>query len=268
MKILVADAERPFLTKLSEILAELVPGSEIIPIINCGEFMEYKQKGGFDAAFIDIVIGKDSGIELALELKKHSPRCNIIFVSAHIELAAEVFRARPSGFVKKPYTIDDIRAELEDLRYPVERDSLFDKKLRVITFGSFIVYKDDGTIMNFRRSASKEIFAYLVDQCGYPVSGKDISKDVFEQKEYSRQASKNISKYISFLIEDLAKAGYPDAVIRQNRTIQINKNRLNCDLFRAMNGDVEALNSYAGEYMIDYSWSEQSESAVWLRSMF
>lgn len=268
MKILVVDDERPFLTMLTETLIELLPGSEIIPFRSCSEFLQYKQKSGFDAAFIDIGLKDGSGTDFALELKKHSPRCNIIFISAKKELPSDIFLARPSGFVKKPYTKEDISAEFEDLRYPVESDRVFGKKLRVITFGSFLVYKDDGTLLSFRRSASKEIFAYLVDQCGYPVSGKDIARDVFEEKEYSRQTSKNISKYIGFLIEDLEKAGYSDAVIRQNRTVQVNKNRLNCDLYNAMNGDVEALNSYSSEYMIDYSWAEKSESAVWLRSLF
>ncbi len=266
--MLVIDKERPSLIRLTEILLELSPDSDIIPFRSYSEFMEYKSKSGFSAAFIDLDLSDNSGIELALTLKEHSPRCNIIFVSAHNELAADAFRARPSGFVKKPYTADDISAELDDLRYPPERDELFSRKLRVITFGSFLVYKADGTILHFRRSASRQIFAYLVDQCGYPVSVKDIAQDVFEDSEFSRQTSKNISKYIGFLMEDLEKEGYGDAVIRQNRTLQINKNRLNCDLYRALDGDVETLNSFNNEYMIDYSWAEMSESALRLRSMF
>ena len=80
--------------------------------------------------------------------------------------------------------------------------------------------------MHFSRSVSREIFAYLIDQCGFPVTGKDIAADVLEQRDYDKSVSKKLSQYITDLIRDLENAGYPDVVIRQNRHLYIEKNFL------------------------------------------
>lgn len=80
--------------------------------------------------------------------------------------------------------------------------------------------------------------------------------------ELDKQVSKNISKIIISLMDDLKKVGYDGVVIKQNRQIYINKQKVSCDLYDAMNGDVTALNSFRGEYMIEYSWAEISDSVA------
>ena len=32
--------------------------------------------------------------------------------------------------------------------------------------------------------------------------------------------------------------------------------RIDCDLYRILNGDLEAIPNYSGEYMREYSWAE------------
>lgn len=265
MRILIIDDDKASLNRLYEILLRTSPKSEIIPFLSVNEFEEYPIKNGFDIAFIEAVIGKESGIDFAFRLKAVSPLCNIIFVTSHEELAAGFFSVRPSGFVRKPFSEDDIITELCDLRHPVYND--IKKKLKIVTFGNFIVYNSDGILMNFSRNMSKAIFAYLVDQCGYPVTYRDIARDVFEKASFQIQTSKNISKYVAFLISDLKAAGAEDAVVKQNRELAINKTIVECDLYRALEGNIDARNSFRGEYMIEYSWAEISDSARKLREM-
>ncbi len=96
------------------------------------------------------------------------------------------------------------------------------------------------------------IFAYLIDQCGYPVTPKEIASDVFEKTKFDKQFSKDISKYVISLMKDLESIGYGDVVIKQNKTLKINKARISCDLYDALNSDKKALESYHSEYMIDF----------------
>ena len=265
MKIFIIDSDHDLILRLSSLLKERFSDAELIPFSTAEEFTGYKFKSGTDIAFIEISPREIKGTDLALLLKEHSPRCNFIFMSAFPETAADCFRARPSGFMLKPFDDDAVYAELDDLRFPAEIDSLFKKRLRVITFGSFTVYNDRNELIRFTRSAAREIFAYLIDMNGYPVTSRDIAADVFEKSEFDTQTSKNISKYTGYLLRDLEAAGFPDAVIRQNRTLRINKNRIDCDIYNALQGDFGALNSYKGEYMIDFSWAETSEAAKRLR---
>ena len=262
MKILAIDDELPALNMLTETIEELKPDSEIVSFSRSIDFFNYGHKDSFDAAFIDISLDGVSGIQLAIELKKYSPQCNIIFVTAYSSYAMSALKVRPSGYVLKPYTIDDIAAEFNNLRY--DNDQLYANggrnKLRVRTFGSFAAFDADNNCIRFSRTISKEIFAYLIDQCCYPVTSRDIAADVLEEDYFDRTISKKVSQYIADLIKDLELAGYQNVIIKQNRQIQINKDEVDCDLYNLLDGDTSVLNDYHGEYMIDYSWAEISDA--------
>ena len=261
MRILIIDDELPALSLLSDTVRKIVPDAEIIPLRKINQFYELEDKNTIDVAFFDIELGRVTGIRLALELKKASPDCNIIFVTAYSKYAAEAFSARPSGYVMKPFNEEDIRRELSDLRHPVADTISAKDKLKVVTFGAFTVYDKNGGILSFTRTLSKEILAYLVDQAGFPVTSKDIASDVLEEPVFDDRVSKRVSKLVSILIDDLKKAGYPDVVIKQNRQLQINKAAVDCDLYRTLEGDLEAINSFRGEYMLEYSWAETNDIA-------
>ena len=287
MKILVVDDERPARERMVETLGRICPECKVVAFDNAQDALNYEGKSDIEIAFLDIELGNYSGIELAIELKKYSPRCNIIFVTSFSEYGTESFKARPSGYVTKPYTDAEIKRELDNLRYQIseslessevsgesgesggngettlEKD---ERRLRCATFGNFIAYKENGDIMTFSRTKSKELLAYLIDCAGFPVTTRDIAKDVFEA-ELDKQMSKNISKIIIGLISDLKDEGYDDIVIKQNRQIYVNRDKIDCDIYNAINGDVSALNSFHGEYMIEYSWAEISGSVAKIRKI-
>ena len=256
MKILAIDDERFALQMLVETISKIKPEAEIVAFRRASQFLEYEDKSSFDAAFLDIRIGKMSGIQVAIELKKHSPQCNIVFVTSYSEYAFAAIQMRPSGYIMKPYTEEDIRNEFENFRYVPQPEKKGGNKLKVRTFGNFRVFGSEDIPMKFSRTISKEIFAYLIDQCGYPVTSREIAAD-----------AKKVSQYVSDLIKDLELAGYNNVIIKQNRQIQINKEAVDCDLYDLFAGDTAALNSYHGEYMIDYSWAEISDSADRIKSL-
>ena len=267
MKILAIDDERFALQLLVDTLQKVCPDAEIVPFKRAAQFLEYEEKDTFDAAFLDIRIGKISGIQVAIELKKHSPMCNIVFVTSYSEYAFAAIQMRPSGYIMKPYTEEDIRNEFENFRYHAEPEEKPAGKLKVRTFGNFRVFGSDDKPLHFSRTISKEIFAYLIDQCGYPVTSKEIASDVLEVEDFDRPTSKKVSQYVSDLIKDMETAGFHNVIIKQNRQIQVNKEAVDCDLYDLFAGNMAALNAYHGEYMIDYSWAEISDSAERIRSI-
>ena len=276
MKIIVIDDERPALELMVETVEKLCPNDEVVPFREARDVLEYIKSEEIDVAFLDIELGKISGIELAINIKKYSPRCNIIFVTSYSKYGTESFRARPSGYLTKPYTEDEIRRELDNLRYPIlEHDEvegktdikgIGEKKLKCTTFGNFIVYKENGEVMTFSRTKSKELLAYLIDCIGFPITSNEIAHDLYEVS-LDKQMSKNISKVIIGLMDDLKKEGYEGVVIKQNRQLYINKDRISCDIYDAINGDVKALNSFRGDYMIEYSWAEISDTVAKIKDM-
>lgn len=269
MKIIAIDDERPALELMMETLKRLCPDDEIISFNEVRALREYEEKSDIDVAFMDIELGNVTGIELAIELKKSAPRCNVIFVTSYSKYGTDSFKARPSGYVTKPYTDEEIKRELDNLRYPVDASDMaknrtFENpeggasKLRCTTFGNFMVYKENGDVMTFSRTKSKELLAYLIDCAGFPITSNEIAEDLYETT-LDRQMSKNISKIIIGLMDDLKHEGYEGVVVKQNRQLYVNKDRISCDIYDAIDGDVDALNSYHGEYLIEYSWAEISD---------
>ena len=267
MKILAIDDEKFALQLLVDTIHKVRPDAEIVPFRRAAQFMEYEDKQSFDAAFLDIRIGKISGIQFAIELKKHSPMCNIVFVTSYSEYAFAAIQMRPSGYIMKPYTEDDIRNEFNNFRYSTTNEVKDSNKLKIRTFGNFRVFGKENAPLKFSRTISKEIFAYLIDQCGYPVTSREIAADVLEVDDFDRPTSKKVSQYVSDLIKDIEAAGFSNVIIKQTRQIQINKEAVDCDLYDLFSGDTSALNSYHGEYMIDYSWAEISDSAERIKSL-
>jgi len=267
MKILAIDDEKYALQLLVETIHKVKPDAEIVAFRRASQFLEYEDKKSFDAAFLDIRIGKMSGIQVAIELKKYSPMCNIVFVTSYSEYAFAAIQMRPSGYIMKPYTEEDIRNEFNNFRYSAAPAPKDDNRLKIRTFGNFRVFGKDNIPIKFSRTISKEIFAYLIDQCGYPVTSKEIAADVLEVEDFDRPTSKKVSQYVSDLIKDIEAAGFQNVIIKQNRQIQINKEAVNCDLYDLFSGDTSALQSYHGEYMIDYSWAEISDSAERIKSL-
>ena len=267
MKILAIDDERYALQLLVDTIHKVRPDAEVVSFRRPSQFLEYDNKEPFDAAFLDIRIGKMSGIQVAIELKKHSPMCNIVFVTSYSEYAFAAIQMRPSGYIMKPYTEEDIRNEFENFRYSAAAEDKSNGKLKIRTFGNFRVFGKDDVPLKFSRTISKEIFAYLIDQCGYPVTSKEIAADVLEVEDFDRPTSKKVSQYVSDLIKDIEAAGFQNVIIKQNRQIQINKEAVDCDLYDLFSGDTEAFKSYHGEYMIDYSWAEISDSAERIKSL-
>ena len=266
MKIIAIDDERPALELMMETLKRLCPDDEIISFNEVRALREYEEKSDIDVAFMDIELGNVTGIELAIELKKSAPRCNVIFVTSYSKYGTDSFKARPSGYVTKPYTDEEIKREMDNLRYPVNASDMAKNrtsenpeggasKLRCTTFGNFMVYKENGDVMTFSRTKSKELLAYLIDCAGFPITSNEIAEDLYETT-LDRQMSKNISKIIIGLMDDLKHEGYEGVVVKQNRQLYVNKDRISCDIYDAIDGDVDALNSYHGECLIEYSWAE------------
>ena len=112
-----------------------------------------------------------------------------------------------------------------------------------------------------------------------PVTTRDIADDIFEDHEFGKNRSKMISKLLGkygipeeeyllgYLTQDLADAGFPEVIVHQNRQIQIDRNKVHCDLYDALDGDEYVLKHYHGEYMLDYSWAETGYAASLLENM-
>ena len=228
-------------------------------------------KEGFvpDIAFLDIEMFGITGLELAKQIKTISHSTEIVFVTGYSQYAVNAFSVHAHGYLLKPVSLKQVRAEIQSIMsartVPSEPapPSPVSDKLVVTCFGNFDV-SINGKPLVFPRQKSKELLAYLVNKKGSSCTTKEICAVLFEDKPYTHSLMNQIQTVISTLIKTLEDAGAKDVIIRTRNSIAVNKDAIDCDFYRFLSGEIDAVNSYIGEYMSNYEWADMTTG--WLSS--
>lgn len=136
------------------------------------------------------------------------------------------------------------------------------KPLKVKTFGSFEVYDASGAPLKFTRKKARQLFAYIIDKHGYPVSISDIAADVLEKPENDLNAKKYVSALIRSAADDLRKAGFADVILKEWNSVRVNVDMIDCDYYHLLDGDSSYRALYHNEYMQEYSWAEETNAEL------
>ncbi len=253
MNIVAVDDELFALSDLKEVLEECIPHTEIHCFDNAEEVLEYAEQNKVDIAFLDIEMNNVTGIQLAQELLKIHEMTNIIFVTGYSEYALEAFSVYASGYILKPAEKKSVLSALGKLRYPIEQTR---PKVTVKTFSNFEIYVN-GTPLHFARAKSKELLAYLIHKNGTGCSLKELASILYEDKEYTLSLQKQLQTIIATMMKSLNAENVGDIVIKRYNHLSVDTSKIDdCDYYRFLSGDKEAVNAYAGEYMMNYSWGE------------
>lgn len=262
MKVIAVDDEQLALASSVQALESVFQEDEIVGFDNSEEALHYVQNSilaGIEIkfAFLDVEMYQMSGIELAKALKEICPQIYIFFVTGYDRYAYEAFRIHARGYLLKPITKETIETELKYYEVQEQSDKIIVKKpvIRIQTFGSFEVFINERP-MEFERAKAKELFAYLVDRNGAGVRTAEISAILYEDKEYDRNVRNQTQTVISILMKNLKKEGIDDILIKKWNYLALDTGKVSCDFYDFLHGDIAAINSYIGEYMMNYSWAE------------
>ena len=121
MTIICADPSPISLLVLQKNVKRFLPNSSVHICRNSDSAIRISEQYGCDVLItaIDFERDKGEGILLAEKIKEMYPRVNIIFATAASEgeYTSRILKIRYSGFLNKPYTAEELRTELENLRY-------------------------------------------------------------------------------------------------------------------------------------------------------
>lgn len=112
MRILVIDDEAHI--RKTTIMTLDALGHECVPTENSAETLSQLQKGSFDAAFLDLRLGSEDGLELIPKLLALEPKLSIVVFTAYtsIDTAVEAMRRGAVDYIAKPFTPEQIRQAL------------------------------------------------------------------------------------------------------------------------------------------------------------
>ena len=261
MYVLAVDDERIMLKELTIELGQVFPNADIQGFQDPMEAEQWAsdlaQEGkSLDYAFLDIRMRGMSGIELARRLKKLHPGTVLIFCTAYTEYAFDAVGMYAKGYLMKPISAENIVRTLDEMVYDWRKSlDVQNQSFWIKTFGNFEVFVD-GKPLVFEREKAKEMLAFLVDRAGATVTTEQLAVVLWEDRPYDKTLKNYVSTVLGSLRRTLHKVGKEDILIKTRNHLSLNPEKIKCDAYDYEKGVMSAVNSFRGEYMVNYSWAE------------
>ncbi|MDO5520117.1 MAG: response regulator [bacterium] len=253
MRVIVVDDEIISLEKIKEQLESFEFIEEVAAFDNPFHALAALKDTVFDVAILDIEMFGMNGIELAKQCKYLCPTIHILFLTGYSDYAIQAFKVRANGYLLKPASDEEIKEEL--LHIVSLRNPRAPAKIQIQTFGNFEVFVN-GRPIEFERNKAKELLAYLVSRKGAYVNGDELLGILYEDKPVTTSTKSQLRSIISTLLKSLKAVGAEGLVLKRRNQLAINTSLCTCDYYEFLQGNVDVVNSFMGEFMSNYTWAE------------
>jgi two-component SAPR family response regulator len=135
--------------------------------------------------------------------------------------------------------------------------------IRVKCFGNFEVFFN-GEPMHFKRSKTKELFAFLVDRNGAGVTAKQICASLWEDESNDKKNMNYLYQLFDDLRTTLSAIGKEEILLRKGYFYSFDTTKFSCDYYEYMQTGVP---EFYGEYMTQYTWAEEKVAILYRRNM-
>ena len=250
MIAIAVDDEELMLRALVRAISASPDITEVVKFSNCEKALDYVKDNPVDVAFLDINMRGMGGITLAENIIKLRPNSKIVFCTGYEEYAIPAFKLHASGYLMKPISVEDVQGEIDNVKGVRKKEKL----LEVKCFGNFEVYVK-GESLSFKRSRTKELFAFLIDRNGAGMTAKQICAVLFPDDTDDAKNTAYIRQLVMDLKNTLKTVGADAVFCHETPFYRIDTNLIKCDYFSYLeNGKPEFL----GEYMAQFSWAEET----------
>lgn len=256
MRIFLIDDEASARASMERAVREARPEAELFAFSRGQAALDAITNDGLqpDVVFSDIQMPGLSGLSLVVKLRTLCPTARIIFVTGYNEYAVDAYQLHAHGYVMKPLKPERVREELAHLEQLVPLAAT-PEKLSVRCFGYFEVFWKDEPL-HFQRQQTKELLAYLISRDGAACTHGEIAAALWEEEDDLKAMGTRIRTLLYDMRMTLKSIGMEDVIIRHRASLAVNRGRIDCDFFRMQEGDVDAINAFHGEFMLQYSWAE------------
>ena len=227
---------------------------EVNKFSDCEMALDFARKNHVDIAFLDINMRGMGGLALAEKITQARPGCKIVFCTGYEEYALHAFKLRASGYLMKPISVEDVQNEINNIKGVRQKEKL----LTVKCFGNFEVYARDEKL-NFKRLKTKELFAFLVDRKGAGMTAKQICAVLFPDDEDDTKNAAYLRQLVLDLKNTLKAVGAESVLRHETPCYRVDTSVIQCDYMSYLEtGKPE----FRGEYMMQYSWAEETLAAL------
>ena len=238
-------------------LGALVAAIEVSPDIaavtkfsNCKDALDHVKENPVDIAFLDINMRGMGGLALAENILAARPNCKIVFCTGYEEYAIPAFKIHASGYLMKPISAEDVQAEIDNIKGIKQKEKL----LTVKCFGNFEVYVK-GEKLEFKRLKTKELFAFLVDRKGAAMTAKQICAVLFPEDMDDNKNATYLRQLVLDLKNTLRLVGAESVLRHETPCYRVDTSLIQCDYLSYLETGKPG---FHGEYMMQYSWAEET----------
>lgn len=118
-EVMVVEDLPVLLSGFVRMLEQELPKAEVHGFSSVREALRFAGERRISLAFLDIELGGENGLDLAMELTGLYPYTNIIFLTSHADYMQAALLHHCSGYILKPLTPEKLRHEIAHLRFPV-----------------------------------------------------------------------------------------------------------------------------------------------------
>ena len=250
MRVIAVDDEELMLRALVRAISVSPDIKEVVKFSNPEKALEYVKENSIDVAFLDINMRGMGGITLAENIIKLHPNSKIVFCTGYEEYAVSAFKLHASGYLMKPISAEDVQSEIDNIKGVRKKEKLIDVKC----FGNFEVYVK-GERLSFKRSKTKELFAFLIDRHGAGLTAKQICAVLFPDDTDDVKNSAYLRQLVLDLKTTLKMVGAECVFCHETPYYRVDTSLIKCDYFSYLEtGKPE----FFGEYMSQFSWAEET----------
>ena len=250
MKAIAVDDEMLMLGALVKAISASPDIAEVTKFSDCEEALDFVRSNHVDVAFLDINMRGMGGLALAERIIASRPNCRIVFCTGYEEYAIPAFKLHASGYLMKPISAEDVQTEINNIKGLRQREKL----LTVNCFGNFEVYAK-GEKLSFKRMKSKELFAFLIDRKGAAMTAKQICAVLFPDDMDDNKNSAYLRQLVLDLKNTLKAVGAESVLRHETPCYRVDTSLIQCDYFSYLETGKP---DFYGEYMMQYSWAEET----------
>jgi two-component SAPR family response regulator len=250
MRAIAVDDEELMLHALVRAISASPDIDEVVKFSSCENALNYAKDNYFDIAFLDINMRGMGGIALAEKIIELCPNSKIVFCTGYEEYAISAFKLHASGYLMKPISAEDVQGEIDNIKGLRIKEKLLDVKC----FGNFEVYVKNERLV-FKRSKTKELFAFLVDRRGAGMTAKQICAVLFPDDTDDTKNMAYLRQLVMDLKNTLKTVGAEAVFCHETPCYRVDVSLIKCDYFNHLEcGKPE----FFGEYMAQFSWAEET----------
>ncbi len=253
MVILAVDDNSKSLQKLTQMIGETAPDATCLSFDSSLSALAKAREEEIDVAFLDVKMPELSGIDLGRYLLELNPYMNLIYYTEHKDYAYDAFGLHASGYLLKPGSPEDLKRELEALRYPELRKKY--KRVFAQTFGNFELFVDGEPVV-FKYNRTKEVVAVLINNRGAQTTNGELIASLWEDDGDPEKKLSYLCNLRQDLMNTLKKYKLEGIILKQRGSMAIAKDKIECDLFDWLEKKKDSKYQYIGDYMNQYSWPE------------